>query len=64
MTDAAKRAAEFAKRYLAQRDQLKAELESARTNNETRRIGELSHDLEICQKYIADNRLERFKLPK
>ncbi|KQW62691.1 MULTISPECIES: hypothetical protein [Ensifer] len=64
MTDAAKRAAEFAKRYLAQRDQLKAELESARTKDDARRISELTRDLKICEKYIADNRLDRFKPPK
>ncbi|KQW72510.1 hypothetical protein [Ensifer sp. Root127] len=61
MTDAAKRAADFAKRYLAQRDRLKVELELARTRDNARRIGELAHELEICEKYIADNRLDRFR---
>ncbi len=60
MNDAANKAADFARRYFLQRDRLRAELEMALTRDNAQRIRELTRDLKVCEKYIADNRLDRF----
>lgn len=60
VTTPSERAVEFAKRYLAQRDQLRAELKTAESNGETIRAQEIKRDLAACERYIVQNKLDRF----
>ncbi|OCP37462.1 hypothetical protein [Ensifer sp. LC163] len=51
----------FARNYLAQRDSIAKQLRDAIANGRTRDADKLMIKLTAHEKYIADNRLERFR---